>query len=87
MKEVDQKRQLALGPPYGEVFESWPRHSKADSRQFLQLPALVTLLCPETLKVRVQLFQLQLLLLVTAENRNNGTLRVSSQVFNTFKWK
>lgn len=87
MAGANQKRQLALRAPYGEAFQSWPRLSKADSHQFLQLPALVTLLCPETFKVIVQLLQLQLLLLVTTENRNNGSLRESSEIFNAFKWK
>ena len=64
---MNQKGQLALWPPYGEMFESWPGEKSRDLRQFLQLPALVMLLDPETFKVIVQLLQLQLLLLVTAK--------------------
>lgn len=65
MREENQIRQPAPQPPYGGVFESRPRRQSRDSRQFLQLPALVMLLCPETFVVRVQLLQLQLLLLGT----------------------
>lgn len=43
-----------------------------DSRQFLQLPALVMLLAPETLVVTVELLQLELLLLVTTETKTGS---------------
>lgn len=60
--EAERKRgSLASGPDSGKRLKAGQ-----DSRQILQLSTLVTLLRPEMLVVRVQLLQLQLLLLVTA---------------------
>lgn len=83
MEDGNQKRQLASRSPYGEMFESCPGQQNKDSRQFLQLPALVMFLTLETFKVAVQLPQLQLLFLVTAKKKlNTGWVRESLNWFN-----
>lgn len=71
-KDENLKRQHASSSPYGETFERWPGELGRDSRQILQLLALLMLLTSETLKVSVQLLQLQMLFLVTAaKNRSS----------------
>lgn len=71
-KDENLKRQHASDSPYGETFERWPGELGRDSRQILQLLALLMILTSETLKVNVQLFQLQMLFLVTAaKNRSS----------------